>query len=113
MSTNITLTSFVCFIVCDAGPAAHFAVFAMNLFLQYQLRISIYGSGPALTKLLDSNLPNDIHLVPFTIEGFSGEEEEEVAAQLIYSCLKQGARTVIVDIGNKFCCSITSSLEQT
>ncbi|CAF2645700.1 unnamed protein product [Rotaria sp. Silwood2] len=102
MSNNVPSTSLVCFIVCDGGPAAHFAAFATNLFHQNELQIIIYATGPALTKLKDSHLPNDIQLLSFSIENFDHEQQEQVATQLIDNCLKQGTRTIIVDIGNKF-----------
>jgi hypothetical protein len=102
MSSNITLTSFVCFIVCDGGPAAHFAAFATHLLVPNGLQIKIYAAGPALAKLKDSHLPDDIQLFPFTIDESNREQQKKVAAQLIDDCLKQGARTIITDIGNKF-----------
>ncbi|CAF5184753.1 unnamed protein product, partial [Rotaria magnacalcarata] len=38
----------------------------------------------------------------FTIDESKREQQEQVARELIDSCLKEGARTIIVDIGNKF-----------
>jgi hypothetical protein len=102
MNNNITLSSLVCFIVCDGGPAAHFAAFAINLFAQNQLPINIFASGPALIKLNDSHLPDGIQLLPFTIDDSDREQQEKIATELIDNCLKQGARTIVVDIGNKF-----------
>lgn len=102
MSNNITITSLVCFVVCDGGPAGHFAAFATNLYAQNLLQISIYATGPALTKLKDAHLPDGIQLVPFTIDELDRDQQEKVATQLIDNCMKQGARTIIIDIGNKF-----------
>jgi hypothetical protein len=102
MISNVTLTSLVCFIVCDGGPAAHFAAFVTHLFTQNELQISIYATGPALVKLKDSHLPNGIQLLPFTLDDSDRDQQEKVAEQLIDDCLKQGARTLIIDIGNKF-----------
>ena len=102
MADNITLTSLVCFIVCDGGPAAHFAAFATTLLAQYHVQSTIYATGPALTKINDSNLSQSIPIVPFLIDDSDREQQEMVASQLIDNCLKQGARTIITDIGNKF-----------
>jgi hypothetical protein len=102
MSNNVTLTPPVCFIVCDGGPAAHFATFATNLFVQNEIQISIYATGVALTKLKDSHLPDGIQLLPFTIDDSDREQQEKIAVELIDSCMKQNARTIIIDIGNKF-----------
>ncbi|CAF3721486.1 unnamed protein product [Rotaria sp. Silwood1] len=102
MSNNATSTSLVCFIVCDGGPAGHFAAFATNLFNQNELQIIIYATEPALTKLKNSHLPNDIQLLSFTVEDGDRKQQEQVATQLIDNCLKQGAHSIIIDIGNKF-----------
>ncbi|CAF1252508.1 unnamed protein product [Rotaria sordida] len=103
MNNNVTsTTSLICFIVCDGGPAGHFAAFATNLFVQNELQIIIYATGPALTKLKDLHLPNGIQLLSFTIDDFNREQQEQVAIQLIDNCLKQGAHSIIIDIGNKF-----------
>lgn len=102
MDNNITSRILVCFIVCDGGPAGHFAAFVNNLFDENQLHIHIYANGPALNKLRDSNLRPGIQLQPFTIDDSNREQQEQVASELIDNCLKQGARTIIVDIGNKF-----------
>ncbi|CAF3642188.1 unnamed protein product [Rotaria sp. Silwood1] len=102
MSNNATSTSLVCFIVCDGGPAGHFAAFATNLFNQNELQIIIYATEPALTKLKNSHLPNDVQLLSFTIDDGDRKQQEQVATQLIDNCLKQGAHSIIIDIGNKF-----------
>ncbi|CAF1529918.1 unnamed protein product [Rotaria sp. Silwood1] len=102
MSNNATSTSLVCFIVCDGGPAGHFAAFATNLFNQNELQIIIYATEPALTKLKNSHLPNDVQLLSFTIDDGDRKQQEQVATQLIDKCLKQGAHSIIIDIGNKF-----------
>ena len=101
-SKGITVTSLVCFIVCDGGPAAHFATFASTLLAQYQLQSIIYATGPAWNKMNDSNLPLGIQLVPFVSDDLDRTQEEQVATQLIDGCLKQGARHIITDLGNKF-----------
>ncbi|CAF3427035.1 unnamed protein product [Rotaria socialis] len=102
MNNNTTSAPLVCFIVCDGGPAAHFAAFATNMFNQNQVQITIHATGPALNKLKDSNLPTGLQLRSFTIDESKREQQEQVARELIDSCLKEGARTIIVDIGNKF-----------
>ncbi|CAF2060055.1 unnamed protein product, partial [Rotaria magnacalcarata] len=102
MNNNTISAPLVCFIVCDGGPAAHFAAFATNMFNQNQLQITIHATGPALNKLKDSNLPTGLQLRSFTIDESKREQQEQVARELIDSCLKEGARTIIVDIGNKF-----------
>jgi hypothetical protein len=102
MSSSLTLTSVVWFIVCDGGPAVHFAAFATTLFTKHQVKIGIYATGPALIKMQDLHLPQSIQLLPFIIEDINSKQQEELAVQLINSCLKQGAQTIITDIGNKF-----------
>ncbi|CAF1529466.1 unnamed protein product [Adineta steineri] len=102
MNNNVTLMPHICFIVCDSGPAAHFAVFANQLSSKNEIQVSIYASGPALTKLKDSHLSNDIQLLPFTFDDSDRNQQDIVAIQLIDNCVKQNVRTIIVDIGNKF-----------
>jgi len=100
MHDNLPL---VCFIVCDSGPATHFAAFAKSLLVRSNLRINIYASGPALEKFQTLNLSDNICLFQFILNELNNEEEEEeLAIKLIDSCLMEGAQTIIVDIANKF-----------
>ncbi|CAF0839551.1 unnamed protein product [Didymodactylos carnosus] len=106
MTTNIetTFKTLVCFIVCDSGPAGHFAAFSKSLYQDNgPYHIEIHASGPALAKLQDSNLPDGIKVVSFQLNRLaSTEEEEKLAKELNNKCHQQNARLIITDIGNKF-----------
>jgi hypothetical protein len=92
----------VCFIVCDSGPAIHFAEFAKNLIVEDQLRIVIYASGSAQAKLQEFHFPDSIDLFHFMLDGLSSEEEQNLANEILENCVTQGVQTIIVDIANKF-----------
>ncbi|CAF1241931.1 unnamed protein product [Rotaria sordida] len=92
----------VCFIVCDSGPATHFAEFAKNLLATGKLRIDIYASELAVTKFQDLLLLDGIRLINFMLDGLKCEEKQNLAVDLINNCVNQRAQTIIVDIANKF-----------
>jgi hypothetical protein len=92
----------VCFIVCDSGPATHFAQFAENLLVEGDVRIDIYASGPALVKFQDLHLSEGIRLFRFLLDELSNEEEQNLAIELLDNCVMEGAQTIIVDIANNF-----------
>ncbi|CAF3074610.1 unnamed protein product [Rotaria sp. Silwood2] len=92
----------VCFIVCDSGPATHFAEFAKNLLAIGNLRIDIYASELALGKFQHLLLLDGMRLISFMLDGLKSEEKQTLAVDLINNCVTQGAQTIIVDIANKF-----------
>lgn len=102
MNNDASSIPLICFIVHDGGPAAHFSTYATNLVTQHEFQVHIYATGPALVRLNNTHLPNDIQLISFIIHDYDCEQQEQVARQLIDNCLKQNARTIIIDSGNKF-----------
>jgi len=89
------MNPLICFIVCHAGPAAHFATFAEQLN-QAGYETRIYASGPALQKLGN-------HAYPFTLDAAATD-------QLISSC--KGATAIITDVGDLFAITLHEKLEK-
>jgi hypothetical protein len=102
----------LCFIVCDSGPATHFLEFAKILIPQGKLRIYIYASGSALSKLKDLPLPDGIRLFPFISDELTIDKEQNLAVELLNNCIIQGAQTIIVDIANKFNIKLQSAFNE-
>jgi hypothetical protein len=90
----------ICFIVCHGGPADHFATFAQVLNEQ-GYAVHIYACGPALKRLEERGIQG---VTPFSLEGLSFEEKEQLAAQIaqqISQLCAQGG-TVFTDLGHPF-----------
>ena len=92
----------VSFIVCDSGPAIHFADFTKKLLSNDKLRVDIYTSELAREKFQDLPASNDIQLFNFALDKVNNEEEQSLAQELLKTCLNRGTRTIIIDIANKF-----------
>ncbi|CAF1072110.1 unnamed protein product [Rotaria sp. Silwood1] len=92
----------VCFIVCDNGPAIHFAEFAKKFLAIGKLRIDIYASELVIGKFQDLVLLDGIRIINFMLDGLKNEEKQTLAIDLINNCVSENARTIIVDIANKF-----------
>ena len=93
----------VCFIVCDNGPATHFLQFARDLLDDDHLRIDIYANEFVLSIFQDLQSCDGIRLFHFSLDQQNTEEEQDTLAnELLDNCIISGARTIIVDIANKF-----------
>lgn len=93
--------SLVFFIVCHAGPADHFAVFAEDLQAK-GCNVEIYAGGPAIAKF--ASRPQ-LHVQPFSLEG---RDEEELASEIAKKCVS--AAVVITDVGHSFNISMQKRL---
>ncbi|MCC6127951.1 MAG: hypothetical protein IT584_01985 [Chlamydiae bacterium] len=93
----------LCFIVCHAAPADHFAVFAQRLSSEAS-PIEIYATGPAIKKFQDRNM----QVKSFSLSGISSEEEDALARQIAKAC--SASRIVFTDVGHPFAVKMQKAL---
>lgn len=92
----------ICFVVCDNGPAAHFAAFVKSLAINDRFCIDIYANDVVLAKFKDLQRSDRINLFHFILDGLNDDGEQGLATDIINNCIIRGAKTIIMDIANKF-----------
>lgn len=105
--------SLVCFIVCDNGPAIHFHQFAQNLFNDNHSRIDIYANESVRSIFDDLQSCDGIRVFHFSLDQENTDEKQvQLANELLDNCEMSGTRTIIVDIANKFDCTLQDVFNQ-
>lgn len=96
----------VCFVVCHAGPADHFATFEKEL-VQEGYEVRVYASGPAAQKLAARGVSV---FKTFSADNLS-EKEETLLAEEIANEVASKASIVFTDVGHHFNIALQNSLK--
>lgn len=90
--------SLICFVVCHAGPAAHFVTFVKQLE-EANIPVQVYVAGLALQKFEDQS---EQEFIAFSLA------EEDAAEQIAAACAN--AKVVITDVGHPFAARLLETL---
>jgi len=93
----------LCFIVCHAASADHFAVFVQRLS-EKTGSIELYTSGPAIKKFQDRK----IEVKNFSLSGISPEEDDALA-ELIAKA-SSASRVIFTDVRHPFSIKVQKAL---
>ena len=88
----------VCFIVCHAGPADHFAAYA-EVLQKNEISCTIYASGPALDLLKKKG----VEIIPFD------SLSEGAAKQLAERCAR--FQVILTDVGHDFATEVQEAFQ--
>ena len=103
----------LCFIVCDGGPAGHFAEFTKYLISDNRLSIDIYTNEIHQAKFEDLRNHERIRMFHFSLHGMNESDEDNLATKIIENCMKENVDKILIDIGNQFDVKLARKLTNT